>query len=663
MDPRLDGPLRDALIAFLQQEGLAPQQPAAQPLGPQPRRPQTPASLTSYLDPSLARLPMVMPQAAQSGNPTSQDVGQTLGPQPGEPLNRTREQLYADTARGVNAMAASALDPLGIPSAALGLISPHARDAWRETQGQAGLGPQLAGSLPAGFGLANAMLRGGRALAGIPGMIAGGGATGAAPAIDYAAGAPGATAEGALASPAVGAMFPAGQGLAQFVRNNPAAAGGLASLAAVAAGTAGDADAANPKGKKKAPTRPATQQAQPAVAPDAQTQAQPLPPPDAQTQQLLRENPELQALYDAVARAQRDLNAAREASIVESRGPTGNRGAREAAAQAQEAFNNAQNAYTTALGRVSTAARAANPSFREVAGPILGNPLALQFGLPLALGAFTRGGGAALARNRNARISTAIDDGNTALAANNIPLATQYSTNANAMLAGGANNVNRRLGDISVGDMLAGGAAGEMAAFAPLIWDRGLPVGRPEQATAAATLADPAQVATTFARGLFGGVGAYKFGNAMAGAANNYLGGRNLIPPRAEAGSLATRIQQAQPPPPPAQQYRGQFRTDFRDTVANAVTANRGNGFDRTELLNGINVFPTRRPQLEAALREVERDLALARTAADRTAIAQRIRAGGYPNLVIAGAAAGAAAHHSLTQPRGDDGRFVGEDP
>lgn len=605
--------------------------------------------------------PFVASQAAQSGGaPTPQNVGQTLGPQRGEPRNATREQWMSDFRQAAGSFGASAADPLGIPSAMLGTVAPGARDSWRQYQGAAGPLVQMAGSMVSGFPAANAMMRGGNALAGVPGMVAGGAATGAGPAIDYAAGAPGATVMNAMIAPAIGTMFPAGQMAGQFARNNPGAAGGLAALGAMAVGSSGEADAADPQKKgarRPAPNaQPAQQQPQAAVEPPT-----PDVPPDQQTQYLLNNNPGLRARYDALQQARRDLETARRTSVVESRGPTGNRGAREAAANAQTAFDTAQTAYNTALSEAATQARAANPSFRDFFGPAIGNPVALQFGLPMAFGAFTRGGGAALARNRNARTSTAIDEGNTALASGNIPLALQNSTNANAMLAGAQNNAGGRMRDISIGDMLAGGAAGEMAAFAPLVWDRGLPVGRPEQASAAATLSDPMQLGMTAARGFLGGVGSYKFGNAMAGAANNYAGGRSLIAPQAEADSLATRIQQAQNAnnPPPPQRYLGAFRENFRDTVASAVTANRGMDFNRTELLNGISVMPTRRPQLEAALREVERDLALARTAAERNAIAQRIRSGGYPNLVIAGGAAGAAAHHSLSQPRGDDGRFL----
>lgn len=623
-------------------------------------------ALLQSLGPDLIQqaqgLPAVAPQSVQSGNPTPQNVGQTLGPQPGDPRNATRQQLGQEFTQAAGSFAASAADPLGIPSAVTGMFSPEMRDSWRQYQGAAGPVVQMAGGMASGFPAAGAMIRGGNAMAGMPGMIAGGAATGAGPALDYATGAPGATSANAMVAPGIGAAFPLGQ----MARAHPGAAAGLAGLGLLGlSGESGEATAADPKGKKRPPTRPVTQSAQPQTYSEADQSASPSHMPvDTQTQHLMDNNPGLRARYDALQQARRDLDVARRTSVAESRGPTGNRGAREAAAAAQAAFDAAQGAYNTALSEAATQARGANPSFRDQFGPVLGNPLALQFGLPLAFGAFTRGGGAALARNRNARIGGAIDEGNAALAAGNIPLAAQNSSNANAMLAG-AQSGNRRLGDVSFGDMLAGGAAGEMAAFAPLVWDRGLPVGRPEQASAAATLSDPMQVATTAARGLLGGVGAYKMGNAMAGAANNYLGGPNLIAPTAEAGSLGTRIQQAQSAnrPPAPQRYVGAYRDDFRDTVANAITSNRGQGFNRAELLNGISVFPTRRPQLEAALREVERDLALARTAAERSAIAQRVRSGGYPNLVIAGGAAGAAAHHSLSQTRGDDGRFVGEEP
>jgi len=618
--------------------------------------------------PEARRLPAIAPQSVQSGNPTPQNVGQTLGPQPGDPRNATRQQFGQDFADAAVGFGTSFADPLGIPSAMVGTVFPGARDAWRRAQQVGGPEASIGGQLVSGYGAANAMLRGGAALAtrvGIPqwlGMAGGGAATGAGPAIDYAAGAPGATGMNAMIAPAVGSMFPAGQVAGQFVRNNPGAAGGLAALGVMAAGSSGEADAADPQ--KKGGRRPITN-AQPAQPQQPQAAAEP-PTPDApldpQTQYLLNNNPGLRARYDALQQARRDLETARRTSVVESRGPTGNRGAREAAATAQAAFDAAQGAYTTALSDASTQARGANPSFRDQFGPVLGNPLALQFGLPLAFGAFTRGGGAALARNRNARIGGAVDEGNAALAAGNIPLAAQNSSNANAMLAG-AQGGNRRLGDVSFGDMLAGGAVGEMAAFAPLVWDRGLPVGRPEQASAAAALSDPMQVATTAARGLLGGVGAYKMGNAMAGAANNYLGGRNLLPPQAEAGSLATRIQQAQaqpPPPPPPPPYRGQFRADFQNTVATAVeNVSRRRPFDPAALLGTVEVAASRQPMLQRALEQVRADVVAANGNREQlTQIAQRIRSGGYQNLAIMGGTA-AAAHHSLSQPRGDDGRFV----
>lgn len=611
-------------------------------------------SIGPDLIPQAQGLPAVAPQSVQSGTPTPQNIGQTLGPQPGDPRNATRQQLGQEFTQAAGSFAASAADPLGIPSAITGMVSPEMRDAWRQYQGAAGPVVQMAGGMASGFPAAGAMLRGGNALAGMPGMIGGGMATGAGPAIDYATGAPGSTSGNAMVSPAIGAAFPLGQ----LARAHPRAAAGLAWLGLLGlSGDGGEATAADQNGKKKAPTKASARPvAQPAAGGDLPP-LQPLPDLTDQERTLHTRDPALAASYQQYQMAYRQADAARRTAIIESRGPTGNSGARGVSERADTALERARTDYVNMLRQTSGAANAAAPSWRDAMGPIIGNPLALQFGFPLAAGAFVRGGGSMLARNRNARTSTAIDEGNTALAAGNIPLAQQYSTNANAMLAGAPRDA-RGLG-ISGGEALAGGAAGEMAAFAPLLWDRGLPPGRPEQAAAAATLSDPAQVAATFGRGMLGGIGAYKMGNVLAGGANNYLGGRNLIAPTAEAGSLATRIQQAQPNPPPPQQYRGPFRDNFRDTVANAVTNNRGQGFNRTELLNGISVYPTRRPQLESALREVERDLAAARTAAERLAIAQRIRSGGYPNLVIAGGAAGAAAHHSLSQPRGDDGRFA----
>ncbi len=197
-------------------------------------------------------LPAVAPQSVQSGNPTPQNVGQTLGPQPGDPRNATRQQLGQEFTQAAGSFAASAADPLGIPSAITGMVSPERRDSWRQYQGAAGPVVQMAGGMASGFPVANALIRGGSAMAGLPGMIGGGMATGGGAAIDYAAGAPGATGSNAMVAPAIGAAFPLGH----LARVNPGAAAGLAGLGLLGlSGEGGEATAADPKGKKKGAAR------------------------------------------------------------------------------------------------------------------------------------------------------------------------------------------------------------------------------------------------------------------------------------------------------------------------------------------------------------------------------------------------------------------------
>lgn len=607
--------------------------------------------------PEARGLPAIAPQSVQSGGrpaPAPNAIGRRHQDERAPvPIQQTAQE-FGDAATG---FAASAADPLGIPSALLGMVAPQARDAWRGAQGAGGMGPQLAGGILSGYGAVNALMRGGSAIAGIPGMIAGGAATGAGPAIDYAAGAPGASVENALLSPAVGAMLPAMGPIGNLIRQNPGTSAGAAGLGGLAVlGNAGDD--ASAQQKKKAPAARPVQPAAPEVPP-----LPPLPELTAQERLLHERDPELAALYQVMVQARAAAEQARRVSVEASAGPTGNSGARGISERADTAFTNAQTAYTKKLGVTGAATQAASPSFRDYFGPVIGNPLVGQFGLPLAAGAFIRGGGAALARRRNAMTNESIAGGNTALAGGNVPLAAQHSADANAMLRT-TTSPSRWDG---AANLAAGAGAGEIAAFAPHVWDKTLPVGLPARKAADEFFADPMQVATQFGRGLLGGMAGYKLGNALMGAGNNYLGGANLIPPQGAANSLATRVQQAQqqpPPPPPPPPYRGQFRTDFQNTVATAVeNTSRRRPFDPASLLGSIEVSAHRRPLLERALAQVQSDLAAASTAAERAAIAQRVRSGGYPNLVVTGAAAGAAAHHSLAQPRGDDGRFVGEDP
>lgn len=70
---------------------------------------------------------------------------------------RLKDALQFSKAAG-----ASALDPFGVPSAAVGLVSPEARDSWRAIQSEGGIVPQIAGSLAGGAGVASLATRGAR---------------------------------------------------------------------------------------------------------------------------------------------------------------------------------------------------------------------------------------------------------------------------------------------------------------------------------------------------------------------------------------------------------------------------------------------------------------------------------------------------------------------
>lgn len=124
--------------------------------------------------------------AAQHGAPTQQpgmtwsDVWQNTQKAFGD--NPHQQQLM----RGLGAAASSAADPLNIPSAAVGLVAPQARDAWRAHQSSEGALPQMAGALAGGIGGMNVALRG---AATVPSMMARGAAAGAASdVVDEAAG-------------------------------------------------------------------------------------------------------------------------------------------------------------------------------------------------------------------------------------------------------------------------------------------------------------------------------------------------------------------------------------------------------------------------------------------------------------------------------------------
>lgn len=84
------------------------------------------------------------------------------------------------------AMAASALDPLNIPSALVGTVSPKARDAWREAQSAAGPVPQMVGGMAGGAMAVPRILA--AAGGGLKGALALGGAAGSSDVVDEAGG-------------------------------------------------------------------------------------------------------------------------------------------------------------------------------------------------------------------------------------------------------------------------------------------------------------------------------------------------------------------------------------------------------------------------------------------------------------------------------------------
>lgn len=118
------------------------------------------------------------------------------------PLRETADEDAKRLGRMGEAGIASAADPLGIPSAVLGLVSPEARDNWRAVQRQDGMGPQIVGGMATGLPAFGAIVKGGKTLLGAMGRSAG--AATASDFVDAAAGKEGAvgkhTAIKALAS-------------------------------------------------------------------------------------------------------------------------------------------------------------------------------------------------------------------------------------------------------------------------------------------------------------------------------------------------------------------------------------------------------------------------------------------------------------------------------
>lgn len=622
------------------------------------------------------RLPAIAPQAAQSGNPTPQDVAQTLGPQPGERRNRTRDELGADMLQGAGSLAASAADPLGIPSAVTGLFSPELRDSWREYQAAAGPEVQIAGSLLTGFPAAAGMMRVGNALAGTRGMIAGGAATGASPTIDYAGDPQGFSGVNAMIGPLAGAALPAGMAAASPVmnamRSNPlaASAGGAAAL------TAGSAVAqqANPPGQL-----------------------------DPFTQNLHANNPALAAAYQRMLQARQNAAVMRDRNIAENAGKLKNTGAQRVSERADTDASEASTAYETLLQQATDRARAENPTFREAMGPTVSNRLIRSTVLPFGLGLIGGTGAASLGRVQNAMARREIAAGNRALETSNIPAAATASANANALAAspGGSSW-------LSPGMLLSGLFGGE-AALMSNQWNQDAAMGSPEQLRADRYF-DTARPAYDFGLGALMGMSAYKGGRELAGGINNILPGRNRVSARNEAVALQRRVdaapaapQQSSPPPivppvPPVPPAGNQPPIDYQ-TMLNQIGArplppvaantnvarptNAGASLYQGDLQANIRGQIARQLQRDGRINldmlqsAMERSgimpgvIARARTAAEAAntaiangatpqAVAAALRRGGIENLSVIGAAgaAGVAAHHSASQPRGVDGRF-----
>jgi hypothetical protein len=651
-------------------------------------------------------LPVLAPQSVQSGSPTPQDVGQTLGPQPGERRNVSRQQWMQDFGQAAGSFGASAADPFGIPSAITGMVSPQMRDSWRQYQGAAGPVVQMAGGMASGFPAANAMIRGGSLIAGVPGMIAGGAATGAGPAIDYAAGAPGATGTNAMIAPAMGAVFPAGMAAGQFARNNPGATAGLAGLGALAVGTSGDASA-EPKGATKRVTPP-----------------QPLQD-NQYTQTLLANNPVLASRQRTLREAEAALAVAEQNYANEQTGAN-----RRILTQRREAVGPLREAFDQELSRVTDLSRGQSPTFREQFGPILANNMVRQIGIPFAFGMLGGAGSAARQRYLTGQVNRMVDEGNAALTAGNNALARQFATDAqNTLTPGGNGIIGRALNAMAnIGSYAFPAMIGAEAAVAPAQWNQGLPQGHPEQQAAENYMRSPEAWRDAGIGALFGITG-YKGGRfAATNLAALAPGG---ISPQGRVTSLTTRAnepapappQQPPPPPvspppvaPPVQPPTNNLPTDFesilrgigeqipRRNVRGPIGSNPaapGLSYDATtnsadmfrqavanhlrsgNLLTGFNAADFRRRVVEAAQAAGATEaqvpsVRVFRDALDRlqqliaseglspAQAARRItapnRRGGFENFaipVMAGGGAAASAHHSLSQPRGDDGRFT----
>ena len=477
-------------------------------------------SIGPDLIPQAQGLPAVAPQSVQSGNPTPQNVGQTLGPQPGDPRNATRQQLGQEFTQAAGSFAASAADPLGIPSAITGMVSPEMRDAWRQYQGAAGPVVQMAGSLasgiPAGLGMMSGVGRIGNAMAGsgslanAGGRVAGAAGASSAPTIDYLAGAPGSSATNALAAPAIGALL-AGQGSGLGSAMRPylmpaAAASSAAGLGASVIGDVGPAEAQSTGGRPKGKGGPAPQSAS----------GSPVEQLDSQTQTLHRTNPEVRTLYEQMQTARRDRDRAR--AIAQRRD---NDAATAAAASADQLFTDSQTRYTDAVRRATQSSLPFDQAFPNISQ----NYALLQFAGPAALGYAVRGGGNAMInaytepwrravrgaeRNLDRVIGAApgspaerIAMGRGMAAANT---ATSYLDDAGRPPAvlNAMNTAN------NVAPVIAGGALGAELSLLPHQHNRRLPEGTPGRDAADNALANPlAQVMTAAPGVMAGGLGGF----------------------------------------------------------------------------------------------------------------------------------------------------------
>ena len=644
----------------------------------------------------LQGLPASAPQSVQSGGrpaPAPNAIGVR---HPDErapvPIQQTAQE-FGDAALGFGA---SAADPLGIPSALLGTVAPGARDAWRTAQGAGGLGPQLAGGLLSGFGAGNAMLRGGSALGRMAapylgmseaggatlGMIGGGAATGAAPVIDMNPNGPsGASWTNAMLGPLTGAAIPLGIAAAGPVMNafraNPVATAAGATTA-LAGGTA--------------------------LAQQGQSPGTEL---DEFTRTLHSRNPALAAAYQLMLQRRQAAATANSTSAELNKGSLRNTGAKEAAGRADSLADAAAQEYIKLLREATTAAEAADPTFRQQFGPNLANRLVRSMAIPFGLGLAGGIGSASLGRLVNRMARREVAAGNTAAEAGNTQGALTHSNNANAMLKQAPSG-----SWMTPGVGLSALVGGEMA-IAPKQWDQEATPGSPAR-KAADDYMSSWRWPLDFGMGALMGATAYKGGRYAVGRLNEAIPGKSRLAPTGEAESLATRVktmQQAPPPaipaapppqppappaggPPPGNQppidyqtmlnqigarplppvaansnvarptnaganlYQGELQANIRDQIARQLLRDgqinldmMRSAMERSGIMPGV---------IERARAAAEAANAAITNGATPQAVAAALRRGGIRNMSVigAGGAAAAATHHSASQPRGADGRF-----